>query len=194
MSPPLVPQIKWQKSTQKREEKYLLLQLEEQRKAYEEMKRKVEILQSAQSDEPGEGRLIASSTGYTDFPDVREGAFNGEQQLLLSSTSMTDPSSFAGTTNSSQVPLAATNALFGPTSPTSITSEVEELGGPSGDTTITTTTTSSGAESESFLKAIPEGEEGTSASNGGIHVFQDKPAPYMVSFRLIMLSERGWVG
>ncbi len=49
MSPPLVPQIKWQKSTQKREEKYLLLQLEEQRKAYEEMKRKVEILQSAQS-------------------------------------------------------------------------------------------------------------------------------------------------
>ena len=56
-----------QNATRNREEKQLRMQLEQQRKAYAEMKRQMEILQSAQSDAPGEGHLVAGATGYADF-------------------------------------------------------------------------------------------------------------------------------
>ncbi len=57
----------FQKSSRKREEKYLRIQLEQQKKAYEEMKKQMEKLQSAQSDAPGEGRIAAGESGYADL-------------------------------------------------------------------------------------------------------------------------------
>ena len=59
-----------QNASRKREEKYLRIQLEQQKKAYEDMKRQMIILQSAQSDAPGEGRIVAGGSGYADFEDV----------------------------------------------------------------------------------------------------------------------------
>lgn len=66
-----------QSASRKREEKYLRIQLEQQRKAYEDMKRQMEILQSAQSDAPGEGRIIKGSSGYADFPAETSDVANG---------------------------------------------------------------------------------------------------------------------
>ena len=59
------------------------MQLEEQRKAYEDMKRKMEILQSAQSED--ENRFTTGSSGYAEFSgtNVPQGSGNAlasEQQ------------------------------------------------------------------------------------------------------------------
>ena len=81
-----------QNASRKREEKYLRLQLEQQKKAYEEMKRQMKILQSAQSDAPGEGRIVAGNSGYADFPDMNQGSNPPTQPPPATSQASTSPS------------------------------------------------------------------------------------------------------
>ena len=50
----------------------------------------MEKLQSAQSDEPGEGRLIAGASGYADFPDMSQATNRGPEQDELNSSSSSD--------------------------------------------------------------------------------------------------------
>ena len=81
-----------QNASRKREEKYLRLQLEQQKKAYKEMKRQMEILLSAQSDAPGEGRIVAGSSGYADFPDMNQGSNPPTQPPPATSQTSMSPS------------------------------------------------------------------------------------------------------
>lgn len=48
----------------------LQVQLEVQKKSYEDMKQQMRILQSAQPGPPGEGHLISTGSGYADFSDI----------------------------------------------------------------------------------------------------------------------------
>ena len=83
--------ILFQSATRKREEKYLRIQLEQQRKAYEEVKRQMEMLQSAQSDAPGEGRIMAGSSGYAVLPSSDHApSSDGQQQPVPRSDSAPD--------------------------------------------------------------------------------------------------------
>ena len=52
-----------QKASRKRQETAFAIQLEEQKKAYEEIRRKMELMQSAQSEDSGFGRTTGGS-GY----------------------------------------------------------------------------------------------------------------------------------
>lgn len=52
------------------EEKYLRIQLEQQRKAYEEIKKQIEKLQFTRLDAPGKGWPTAGSSGYAKLHNV----------------------------------------------------------------------------------------------------------------------------
>ena len=76
--------VLFQKSSRQREEKYLRLQLEQQRKAYEDMKRKMEYLQYQQEAGPDVARTTTGGSGYADFPEASPSSpQEGSDQLKL---------------------------------------------------------------------------------------------------------------
>lgn len=143
------------------------------------MKRQMEILQSAQSDAPGEGHLVAGTSGYTDFPDMNHNAESSPEEgaLMLSPTSMSsdaDKPLLQPASDSPTVPHATNPLTNGSAIP--VPAEV------GGDVTMPGTFTS-GADLEEG-----EGEKMMAEANGSSPTSKasSDAAPYLVSWCLIV--------
>lgn len=130
------------------------------------MKRQMEILQSAQSDAPGEGRLIAGSSGYTDFPAVD----------APPTTSMEQPAPVTSPTSTDESPTASEPLL-----PQGTSSPYTDF---SSDGSVVSPATGAGDTDKELLAIAEEDEgveEGKDQAQDAKQYEASGPSPYLVS-------------